>query len=573
MGLFTETIRPTAAFQGVSNSWSNPPYAWDNDPITSCATINGVRSPSISFGGASNNESINSWGAKVHNWTDAIIYVTFSKTQGSNDYTGIFVYDKVTGTNIHTLLPNTVSAVTKQTFSVALNPSNWGGNGFPNIDNLRVRVNCPTVGSRDNVVSRIFEVYIDGGYGYDSVSIDTGWKNYSGKLVNSGWVDRNSVSFDLGCVVYGANNRLIGWKNFGLVIKDINWVTWDGVVCSAGWRNFSVKNTNVSWKVFGLLNKSFSWINWAKTDIRISHKVWDAKALGLSWFIWNGKDFMLSWQNSAGFSLPLSWIVWGKRDLLVDWGSFHKVILESGWVNYSHSLLPSVWQIWGKKYASMGWRDLSVVEIPVKWNVIAEKWLPVGWKIFRDKLLFAGWIDRAAVNLLVGWRGFASIPCNVSWKALAGTFNGVSINVGWKSIGISNLSVGCVVLNALYRPASWKIFSGKELGADWRLLQGVLMDNGYKIHSVMHKQIGYRLRGVNVLLADYAIISGDFVSFGVCSASDMGSKVLLSIGDNSPFNVSAIDIGYEGLAVNDKSDYGVIVSDGNNVSLAVCDSI
>jgi hypothetical protein len=158
----TETIRPTDAY--VFEGWTTPSYGYDGNTSTSASFDTLNKQPSISFGGNNATEATNSWQSKTNTWSAATVYFTFSKTAGSNDTVWVTIYDGPSDTTKHTVIASTTGAVTKQEFSQTLNSSDWGGAGFPNIANLRVRVNGSKSGGPDGAVSYMYDVRIDGTY-------------------------------------------------------------------------------------------------------------------------------------------------------------------------------------------------------------------------------------------------------------------------------------------------------------------------------------------------------------------------------------------------------------------------
>ena len=156
-----ETIRPTDAY--VVEAWSNPSQGYDGNigTYTSLVTVN--KAPSISFGGSALSETTNAWQSKSQSWTAATLYLTFSKTAGSNDTVEVLITDQ-SGNLKHTIVVSTSNAVTKQEFTQALSSADWGGAGFPSIYNLRVRVSGLKVAGPDNASSYMYDVGIEGTY-------------------------------------------------------------------------------------------------------------------------------------------------------------------------------------------------------------------------------------------------------------------------------------------------------------------------------------------------------------------------------------------------------------------------
>jgi len=168
----TETIRPTDAYN--NESWTTPSQGYDGNTSTSTSNQNANKTPSISFGGGNLAESTNSWTAKGQSWDSAIFYYTFSKTSGSNDTVEVIICEYTGGscTTKHTLIVSTSGAVTKIERSQALNSADWGGSGFPDVANLRVRVNGNKSGAPDNATAYMYDIRIDGEYAAGTLTID-----------------------------------------------------------------------------------------------------------------------------------------------------------------------------------------------------------------------------------------------------------------------------------------------------------------------------------------------------------------------------------------------------------------
>ncbi len=154
-----ETIRPTDAYN--PENWINPSNGYDGDPITYTYLISPDSIPSISFGGYLANESLNAWGEKNYYWYSSWLYITFEGLVSGrmDDQIEIVVTDR-DGHIKHTILPSAVGT-TKKEFVQKLNMSDWG-DGFKNIDNLRVRVNGYKQKGADGGEARVYDVRIDG---------------------------------------------------------------------------------------------------------------------------------------------------------------------------------------------------------------------------------------------------------------------------------------------------------------------------------------------------------------------------------------------------------------------------
>ena len=164
----TETIRPTDTY--FVEAWTTQGNGYDGNTTTSASFTNINKVPSISFGGASVGEATNAWVSKSQTWSSATLYLTFSKTAGSNDTVEVLITDQ-SGALKHTIVSSTTGAVTKQEFSQALSSADWGGSGLPNIANLRVRVNGAKSGGPDGATSYMYDIRIDGEYTPATVSV------------------------------------------------------------------------------------------------------------------------------------------------------------------------------------------------------------------------------------------------------------------------------------------------------------------------------------------------------------------------------------------------------------------
>ncbi len=164
-----ETIRPTDAYN--PGTWATPANGYDASTSTSASklNINTDPDPSISFGGSVSSESTNAWQTKSNDWTAATIYITFSRAAPTpdDDWIKVLVTDQ-NGVLKHTIVAQTTGAVTKQTFSQALNSGDWGGAVFPNIDNLRVRVIGKKNKGSDGSTSYMYDIRIDGTYTFSN---------------------------------------------------------------------------------------------------------------------------------------------------------------------------------------------------------------------------------------------------------------------------------------------------------------------------------------------------------------------------------------------------------------------
>ncbi len=154
-----ETIRPTEAYN--PQNWINPSNGYDGNPATYTFLNSPDGIPSISFGGYSSDESLNAWEGKSNYWYSGWLYITFEGLVSGqmDDQIEVVVTDQY-GNLKHTILPPSIG-VTKKEFVQKLNMSDWG-DGFSNIDNLRVRVNGYKQKGADSGEARVYEIRIDG---------------------------------------------------------------------------------------------------------------------------------------------------------------------------------------------------------------------------------------------------------------------------------------------------------------------------------------------------------------------------------------------------------------------------
>jgi hypothetical protein len=157
----TETIRPTDAYN--PGSFDDPTLGYNGNTADAATQSSTNATPGISFGGDIVSESTNDWASKAQTWTSASIYVWFGLTIASNDTVELLVTDQ-NGTLKHTLVASTSDAVTKAEFNAALSSGDWGGAGFPDIANIRVRCNGNKAAQPDNAVASIYDVRIEGEY-------------------------------------------------------------------------------------------------------------------------------------------------------------------------------------------------------------------------------------------------------------------------------------------------------------------------------------------------------------------------------------------------------------------------
>lgn len=249
----TETIRPTDAY--IGDSWSSPSNGYDGNTSTVTSFTNVNKNPSISFGGNAMVESTNSWVSKNQSWSSAVLYLTFSKTAGSNDTVEVLITDQ-SGNLKHTIVSSTSSSVTKQEFSQALNTSDWGGAGYPNIANLRVRVNGSKNAGPDNATSNMYDIRIDGTYTPVAVSISLntdGSVSFGGIATNStqdttasGINDVETVNVDSGPVDLDvrSGNFSDGGNNWTFSSgSGADQVHWEFSPDGSSWNTFLVADT------------------------------------------------------------------------------------------------------------------------------------------------------------------------------------------------------------------------------------------------------------------------------------------------------------------------------------------
>ncbi|MBI5634852.1 MAG: hypothetical protein HZA15_15400 [Nitrospirae bacterium] len=157
-----ETIRPTDA-NGYSLGWSNRAYAYDG-LLYSYANKNNLPTgnPVISLGAVNADETTNAWQAKAQTWISATAYIKMYAFT-IDDLISVTITDK-NGNLKHTVRAAAIWSAGEQTLSVALNSADWGGAGFPNIANLRIRVNYTRTGGGDGTQTYIYEGWIEGRY-------------------------------------------------------------------------------------------------------------------------------------------------------------------------------------------------------------------------------------------------------------------------------------------------------------------------------------------------------------------------------------------------------------------------
>ena len=156
-----ETIRPTNYYNNAGAT-TNPTQAYDGNTATSGNTkFTSNNDPSINYGQDASN--IDAWESKSQSWDSATLYATIEREQATDDTAGVYIINSA-GTEKHTLLAMGSSAFSKQEVSQTLNSADWGGSGFPDIYDLRVKVKTGKSGGPDNKYLKIYDIRIEGSY-------------------------------------------------------------------------------------------------------------------------------------------------------------------------------------------------------------------------------------------------------------------------------------------------------------------------------------------------------------------------------------------------------------------------
>jgi len=194
----TETIRPADAYN--PENWGTPSQGYDGNTSTSASSSNSNATPSISFGGDIAAEGTNDWQAKGQSWDSATFYFSFSKAAATDDTVEVIIceYSGGTCTTKHTLITSTSSAVAKIERSQVLTAADWGGAGFPNMANLRVRVNGTKAAKPDNATAYMYDIRIDGEYTAGILTVD---------IVDSGSSPVASPSMAMNAVTFSFNSQ------------------------------------------------------------------------------------------------------------------------------------------------------------------------------------------------------------------------------------------------------------------------------------------------------------------------------------------------------------------------------
>ena len=153
-----ETIRPTDAYN--PDGWINPYSGYDGNTDTYSSKVTPNATPSISYGGSSSDETVNSWQSKSNYWNAAWVIITFERFNSVDDKVDVVITDQ-NGNIVHTLLTATIYSVSKNEYAKRLNMTDWG-DGFSNIDTLRVRINGDKKKGADGTETRVFDIRIVG---------------------------------------------------------------------------------------------------------------------------------------------------------------------------------------------------------------------------------------------------------------------------------------------------------------------------------------------------------------------------------------------------------------------------
>lgn len=165
-----ETIRPTNYYD-AAGATTNPTQAYDGNTATSGDTEFGAdaaNDPSINYG--QDDANADAWEAKSQSWDSAILYATIERELATDDIAGVYVINS-TGTEKHTLLEEGYSAFSKQEVSQTLSSADWGGSGFPDISDLRVKVKSHKEKRPDSKYLKIYDIRIEGSYTPPIISI------------------------------------------------------------------------------------------------------------------------------------------------------------------------------------------------------------------------------------------------------------------------------------------------------------------------------------------------------------------------------------------------------------------
>lgn len=157
-------LRPTAV---VSNeSWATTANIYDLN-LSTASSITDINNTDSLVIGATGSIGVNSWdnaSGTIGIWDSATLNVRVEKTVGDNDVVTIDYGDGSSGSvsTIGTITSDIGSnGISLQTFQTTLNSADWGGSGFPNIQNLRVRVGGSKAQGADGATTSIYEVWVE----------------------------------------------------------------------------------------------------------------------------------------------------------------------------------------------------------------------------------------------------------------------------------------------------------------------------------------------------------------------------------------------------------------------------
>lgn len=185
-----ETIRPTNHYDAAGLT-TNETQAYDGNTATSGDTEFGgarIDDPSINYGQDGNNND--TWENKAQSWDSATLYATVERENATDDTAGVYIINS-TGIEKHTLLEMGSLVFSKQEVSQTLNSSDWGGSGFPDIYDLRVKVKTTKSKGSDGKLLKIYDIRIEGSYTPAYISFTV--TDYNGDGVKFGSLSPGSV--------------------------------------------------------------------------------------------------------------------------------------------------------------------------------------------------------------------------------------------------------------------------------------------------------------------------------------------------------------------------------------------
>lgn len=159
----SETIRPTNHYDAAMAT-TNPTQAYDGNTATSGDTKFGAAAtndPSINYG--QDDANADTWQTKSQSWDSAILYATIERAGANDDRAGVSIINSL-DTEKHTLLALGSSEFSKQEVSQTLSSADWGGSGFPDISDLRVKVESTKSTGPDDAYLKIYDIRIVGSY-------------------------------------------------------------------------------------------------------------------------------------------------------------------------------------------------------------------------------------------------------------------------------------------------------------------------------------------------------------------------------------------------------------------------